>query len=723
MNGLAATLLGPRVSPTEFSRHPLRYAMPTVLLTVARVLLLVSIFLPYWHMELEAPQYPNGLVLTAFVNHLSGDVREIDGLNHYIGMRPLNDAARLERQASVWMIVAMVFLMEGAIVTHSRWAGLLAIPAVAFPPLFLLDLHYWMRTFGQNLDPNAPLSASVKPFTPTILGEGGIGQFRTYAEMGSGLHLAFAAAGVILLALWFHRRAYKPLHDAARGRVRHGPGDGAGAAAATMLAAVIGVTDRGMAEALAMQVDHPPMRAPDERATRPADLTPIVDGTIAARIRDAAPGSTVEVGPGIHHERLLIAKPLRLVGARGAVIDGGGVGDVIVVTAPGVEIRGLEIRNTGIDLDREHCAVRLLAPRATVVDNVLEDVLFGIDLKEASDSVVRGNRIGGKDLDIARRGDGLRLWRSDGVVVEGNELHGGRDAILWYSRGVVLRGNHAHDCRYGFHLMYSDEVLIEDNTLRDNSVGIYLMYSHTVTLRANRIERSRGPSGYGLGLKETDRFTVDGNVLAGNRVGVYLDGSPFTRARPGLFRNNTLAWNDIAMVFLPSVRGNVLTGNNFVDNLEQIVVSGRGTLRENDFTQDGRGNFWSDYVGYDADRDGIGDWDHEPSSLMDSLLEREPKLRLFLLSPAQIAVEFVARALPAIRPEAKFFDSAPLMDPVPMSLDAARPSRSRRPGLLAVAASLGGIGALILLMGLPAGGTDASRPDDRNSGRGPEFRS
>jgi copper chaperone NosL len=85
-------------------------------------------------MELEAPQYPNGLFLTAYVNHLTGDVREIDGLNHYIGMRPLGEAAAFERAASVWMIIAMFLLVEGAAFIHSKWAVLLAIPAITFPP-------------------------------------------------------------------------------------------------------------------------------------------------------------------------------------------------------------------------------------------------------------------------------------------------------------------------------------------------------------------------------------------------------------------------------------------------------------------------------------------------------------------------------------------------------------------------------------------------------------
>jgi len=728
MNGFLREVLGPRVRPEQFSRHPIRYAMPTALLTLARVLLLVSVFLPYWHMELEAPQYPNGLFLTAHVNTLSGDVREIDGLNHYIGMRPLQEAAKLERQASVWLIVAMVFFMEGAIVVHSRWAALLAIPALAFPVLFLVDLQYWMYAFGQGLDPKAPLSSSVKPFTPTILGEGGIGQFKTYAEMGWGLYLAFAAAAVILAALWFHRRAYKPLLDAARRSDRAKDGAAhdadrsdaaaerradvakrrsASAVAAVLVLALAGAATRAGAADAALRdavVDdeHGSMAPPSDSPAAPRDLTPAVPGSIAARIRNAAPGDTIEIGAGVYRERLHIDRPIRLVGVDSPLIDGEGVGDLIVVTAPDVEIRGFVLRNSGTSLDREHCAIRLLAPRAKVIDNRIEEVLFGIDLKQSPGSVVRGNSIGGKALDIARRGDGLRLWRSDEVVVEDNEFHGGRDAILWYSRGVVLRRNRAHDCRYGFHLMFSDDVIVEQNSLRDNSVGIYLMYSHSITLRGNRIERSRGPSGYGIGLKETDRFRVEENVLAGNRVGIYLDGSPFTRERPGLFRGNTLAWNDIAMIFLPSVRGNVLTENNFVDNLEQIVVAGRGTLVDNDFSRDDRGNFWSDYAGYDADRDGIGDWTHEPSSLMDSLLEREPKLRLFLLSPAQLAIEFVARALPATRPESKFVDDAPLMAPVAVSAASEETPRSHRAGLLAVSLALGSIGAFVLACGREA---------------------
>jgi hypothetical protein len=149
------------------------------------------------------------------VNHVEGHVREINALNHYIGMRKLEDAAALERAVSVWGIIALVLLVEGAAAIHSKWATLLVLPVILFPAFFLLDLHWWLKDFGLNPDPHAPLSSSVKPFVPTVLGVGTIGQFKTVAAMGWGLYLAWAASGISLLALVFHRFAYKPLFERA----------------------------------------------------------------------------------------------------------------------------------------------------------------------------------------------------------------------------------------------------------------------------------------------------------------------------------------------------------------------------------------------------------------------------------------------------------------------------------------------------------------------------
>ncbi|MBK7405836.1 MAG: cytochrome C [Phycisphaerales bacterium] len=215
-------IFGPRIPSEELATHRWRYLTPAFLLTLARVLLLVSIFVPYWAMELRAPQYPDGLHVQAYINRLTGDVTEIDGLNHYIGMRPLNDAAKLERTVSITMLIALVLLVEGAIYVHSKWTVLLTLPSILFPPVFLLDLYFWLNQFGQHLDPKAPLSNAIKPFTPPVLGTGTIGQFHTHASAGLGWWLAAAASVLTIAGLVFHRRAFKPLYDAASA-ARPGP--------------------------------------------------------------------------------------------------------------------------------------------------------------------------------------------------------------------------------------------------------------------------------------------------------------------------------------------------------------------------------------------------------------------------------------------------------------------------------------------------------------------
>jgi hypothetical protein len=208
-------LLGPRTPREELRARPGRYLGPAAALALAALLLLASRPLPYWSMKLHAPQYPKGLVVRAYLDHLDGDVRELDGLNHYIGMRPLNEAARLERQVGRFAVAAMALLCAAAVLVHTRWAALLSLPAVTFPAVFLGDLYYWMRDSGLNLDPHAPLSSSIKPFVPPILGEGLIGQFRTVARVEVGFHLALAASGLIVLGLHLHRRAWKPLLERA----------------------------------------------------------------------------------------------------------------------------------------------------------------------------------------------------------------------------------------------------------------------------------------------------------------------------------------------------------------------------------------------------------------------------------------------------------------------------------------------------------------------------
>jgi nitrous oxidase accessory protein len=384
---------------------------------------------------------------------------------------------------------------------------------------------------------------------------------------------------------------------------------------------------------------------------------------LAAAIAQAEPGATLTVPPGIYAGPLTIATPITLIGEPGATIQGDSRNDVITVTAPDVTVRGFIVRGSGDSLDREHAGIVGLAPRLTVEGNRLEDTLFGIYLKNAPNSILRGNTILSKDLPVARRGDGIRVWYSDSPVLEENHVVGSRDVVIWFSPNGIVRRNRVETGRYGLHFMFSDTQIVEENSLAGNSVGIYLMYGRDLQLRRNWIEDNHGPSGYGIGLKDTDDVVVEDNAIIANRVGVYVDNSPREADATVRFERNLIAFNEIGVTMLPLVRRNTFVANSFQDNGEQVAVAGSGDLTHNAWAEAGAGNYWSDYAGFDANGDQIGDLPYAAVSFYESLLGLYPELRLFQLSPAVQALDLAARAFPIFQPRPKLADPFPLMAP------------------------------------------------------------
>lgn len=180
-----------------------------VLMLAGAAMLVGSIFLPYWHITLHAPQYPKGLYIDVFVNKMEPyrNVFEVDGLNHYIGMIKLTDAATLERTVSVYAIPAVALLLLVSFRLSGVWRWLLRLPVMLYPIIFVVDLFAWLYYAGHSLDKSAPMSSSISEFTPRLLGEGTIGQFRTEANFEAGFFLAAGAAVIALVVTLWERQA------------------------------------------------------------------------------------------------------------------------------------------------------------------------------------------------------------------------------------------------------------------------------------------------------------------------------------------------------------------------------------------------------------------------------------------------------------------------------------------------------------------------------------
>lgn len=177
-----------------------------ILMALSTLLFAISHIWKYWELRLNAPQYPGGLFVSVYTHDVRGDVSEVDGLNHYIGMSPLAQAAEFERTLAPYAIVAFIILGVAAVFLRKKWAPLLLIPIILFPIVVFVDLYAWLYYFGHNLDPTAALSGAIDEFTPAILGRGVVGQFTTDAMMGLGWWIALVAAVIALAAIVMNYR-------------------------------------------------------------------------------------------------------------------------------------------------------------------------------------------------------------------------------------------------------------------------------------------------------------------------------------------------------------------------------------------------------------------------------------------------------------------------------------------------------------------------------------
>ena len=173
-----------------------------VVTILCSLLMLAVLFFPIWRIELSAPQYPEGLILTIWANKLAGNVDVINGLNHYIGMRHLHTEDFIEFTVLPYIIIGFTIL--GLIVLllnrkkfFNSWFYLFIVICV----VSMIDFYRWEYDYGHELNPDAPIKVPGMSYQPPLIGYKKLLNFGAYSIPDVGGWL-FVTIGVILLTTW-----------------------------------------------------------------------------------------------------------------------------------------------------------------------------------------------------------------------------------------------------------------------------------------------------------------------------------------------------------------------------------------------------------------------------------------------------------------------------------------------------------------------------------------
>lgn len=378
-----------------------------------------------------------------------------------------------------------------------------------------------------------------------------------------------------------------------------------------------------------------------------------------AAIAQAAAGDVLEIERGLYVGNFVIDKPLTLRGLNRPTLSGAGQGDTLRITAPDVVVQGLIVRDSGTSLKDQNAGiyVRPGAHRAVVRGNDLTYNLFGLWIEKANDVRIEANVITGlRDFNSAQRGNGVQLYNTKGARIIGNNIGFVRDALyVDVSHNAEFRGNKLHHSRYGTHYMNSYHNLWENNDSYRNRGGLALMEVRNQVVRGNRTWDN---ADHGIMLRTLQDSVVENNTVRGNARGFFIYDVEYAT-----LRGNLVVANAVGVHLSAGSTRNVVQGNDFVANREQVRYVGARDERWGP-TADGQGtgNYWSNYLGWDRDGDGVGDVPYEANDVVDRLTWRHPGVKLLMASPAVQALRLVGRQFPVLRVPS-VVDAAPSMQP------------------------------------------------------------
>ncbi len=337
---------------------------------------------------------------------------------------------------------------------------------------------------------------------------------------------------------------------------------------------------------------------------------------------------------GRYAGNFVIDRPLHLRCEAGAELDGGGHGSLLTLTSPGITVEGCRLRNWGRNLTELDAAIFVgkAASGAVIRGNDLRGAGFGVWLDATAGAQVLDNRIeGDESVRSQDRGNGIHLYAVKDALVRGNRVSHTRDGVyIDTSNDSSIEANRFEELRYGVHYMFTHNSRVTDNLTRRTRTGYALMQSRKLTVTGNR---SIDDENYGILMNYITYSTLAGNRVEGVRSGSTGDA------------------------MISGAEGKALFIYAFIGNRQQVKYV---ASREQEWSADGRGNYWSDYLGWDRDDDGLGDVAYEPNDNVDRLIWLYPQVRLLLNSPSIELLRWVQRAFPVVRsPGVR--DSHPLM--------------------------------------------------------------
>lgn len=351
---------------------------------------------------------------------------------------------------------------------------------------------------------------------------------------------------------------------------------------------------------------------------------------------------------------LYVDKPISLVGD--AIIDGQSKGSVLIIKANDVHVSGLFFTGVGHSYTEDYAAIKIIESSNISIENTtIENAFFGIHIEKSKDVRINNNYIDGKAINQHNSGNGIHAWHSENLSITGNHLQHLRDGIYFefVSNSQISNNKSVDNIRYGLHFMFANNNTYYHNLFQYNGSGCAVMFSKEIKMNANRFLNSLGAHAYGLLLKEVTDLVIENNRFEHNTIGINAEG--LNRIQ---YLNNTFYANGWAIKFRGACYTNLFRKNNFLYNTFDVSYSGE--VYDNKFEL----NYWSQYNGYDLDKDNIGDLPYQPVKLFSVLVNKTPETLILLKSLFVETLNYAEKIVPVFTPN-KLKDYQPVLLPYP----------------------------------------------------------